>query len=142
MRNRREVKLEIPSEGSELAHIRAAVERFMDSHGFDENQIYHIKGAISEAVANAIEHGSPKGTDNRIVVTLEDDGDRLIAYITDQGKFKSRLSTFQPGAGYRGRGLFLMSALMDEVDIKETEHGTTLRLVKKRNRANLEEWTG
>lgn len=137
-----EVTVEIPSEGSQLARIRAVVEDFANDHGFDETQIYHIKVAVSEAVANAIEHGSPLGMENKVRVTLKDDGDGLIALITDEGKFRNRMRTFQPGASYRGRGLFLMSALMDEVDIKEAQEGTTLRLVKKRKPSGLEEWSG
>lgn len=142
-----EVVVEIPSEGSQLSRIRGIVEEFASEHGFNNSQIYHIKVAISEAVANAIEHGSdptlpPGDSRNRVIVKLEDEGDAVAAYVSDQGKFKSKLPTFQPGAGYRGRGLFLMSALMDQVDIDESEKGTTLRLVKKKSSTSGEELAG
>ncbi|MCL5292071.1 MAG: ATP-binding protein [Actinobacteria bacterium] len=135
-----EITIEIPSDGSQLSRVRTAVESFASDHGFDETQIYHIKVAVSEAVANAIEHGSPRGSANRVHIRLKDDGNKLVIDVTDEGRFRARLPTFQPGAGYRGRGLFLMSALMDEVDIRETDEGTTLRLIKKREAAGLEEW--
>lgn len=142
-----EVVVEIPSEGSQLSRIRAIVGEFASEHGFDESQIYHIKVAISEAVANAIEHGSdptlpPEDSRNKVVVKLEDEGDAVAVYVSDQGKFKSKLPTFQPGAGYRGRGLFLMSALMDQVDIDESDTGTTLRLVKKKAASEGSDWAG
>ncbi|MHB0976361.1 MAG: ATP-binding protein [Candidatus Aquicultorales bacterium] len=134
------IRLEIPSEGSQLSRVRSAAGKFAAELGFDEAQVYHIKVAVSEAVANAIEHGSPKGTANKVIVQFEDDGDKLVAQVTDEGQFRSKMPTFQPGAGYRGRGLFLMSALMDEVDIKETEQGTTLRLIKKKDSHIPADW--
>lgn len=127
-----ELKFEIPSEGSQISRARSIVGGFAAERGYDEAQIYQVKVAVSEAVANAIEHGSPKGSLNRVRIDLKDSRNMLVIEVKDEGRFKPRLPTFQPGGSMRGRGLFLMSALMDEVDIIESPNGTTLRLVKRK----------
>ncbi len=127
-----ELRFEIPSEGSQISRARSIVAGFAIDRGYDETLVYQVKVAVSEAVANAIEHGSPKGSLNKVQIDLKDSKDMLVIEVKDEGRFKRRLPTFQPGGSVRGRGLFLISAMMDEVDIIESPNGTTLRLVKRK----------
>lgn len=52
----------------------------------NENSIYDLKLAVGEACANAIEHGSPLGCRNEIVVTYSWSENELRVEIADQGK--------------------------------------------------------
>src|SRR3990172_5179017 len=121
-----------------LAVIRQEVEDLANNCGFSENDIYQMKVAVSEAAANAIEHGSPLGEKSSIHLMIECDGDKIVIEIADEGVFKARLPVTDGRPSHRGRGIFLMTALMDEVNITEGLTGTRVRLVKVKNKAALD----
>lgn len=132
-------ELNIPSHSRNLAQARREVEVTAEEcGGFSEAEIYQMKVAVSEAVANAIEHGSPLGEANQIFLTVQCDRDKLVIEIADQGVFKARLPVTEGRPSHRGRGIFLMTALMDEVKIIERQTGTVVSLTKLRNRAKGE----
>ena len=85
--------------------------------------------SISEAVANAVEHGAPC-EEGLISVSVYAEAGCLTTEIGDCGDF--RLAR-QPGNGLeeRGRGLPLMFALMDHVEIESIPGRTVVRLVKR-----------
>lgn len=132
-------ELNIPSHSRYLSRARREVEVAAEEcGGFGEAEIYQMKVAVSEAVANAIEHGSPLGEANQILLTVQCDQDRLIIEIADQGVFKARLPVTEGRPSHRGRGIFLMTALMDEVKIIERQTGTVVSLTKLKNQAEGE----
>lgn len=122
----------IPSQGCKVAEVRSKVADIARRFGFSDSEIFDIKVAVGEACANAVEHGSPEGRQNDVVVSCHIQGQALIIEVSDQGAFKPRFPTFDSRLNYRGRGLPFMLALMDDVEIKESEAGTTVRLVKLR----------
>lgn len=124
--------LRIPSQGSKVAGVRRKVADIARRFGFSDSEIFDIKVAVGEACANAVEHGSPEGRQNDVIVNCHVEGQALIIEVSDQGAFKPRFPTFDSRLNYRGRGLPFMLALMDDVEIQETEIGTTVRLVKLR----------
>ena len=98
--------------------------------GFDEDARYQVKLAMSEAVTNAIQHGSTSPQDPiRIAVGAE--GDALVFEILDTGRFRPRVRRGSE-IPESGRGLEFMRLVMDEVDVRAGTGGTLLRLVKRR----------
>lgn len=130
--------LRLNSDTRNLSLIRDEVEAMAASCGFDDNELYQLKVAVSEAAANAIEHGSPQGEQSTINVSIECDPEKISIEVTDQGVFKARLPVTNGRPSHRGRGIFLMTALMDEVNITEGLTGTKVRLVKVKNKATLD----
>ena len=124
--------LELPSQGIKLVKIRKFVEQLAYECGFNETDVFDLKVAVGEACANAIEHGSPHGRKNRIQIACAFENNCLVVEVIDEGVFKPRFPAFDSQLNYRGRGIPFMLALMDEVEIKESEDGTTVRLVKCR----------
>ena len=125
--------LEIPSQGNKLVKVRQFIERLAKECGFNESDVFDLKVAIGEACANAIEHGSPRGKRDVIKITYQFENDTAIIEVSDEGIFKPRFPAFDAQLNYRGRGIPFMLALMDEVEIKESPQGTTVRLVKIRS---------
>jgi len=125
-------ELEIPSRGRNLAKVRAFVEKVAVECEFNDSEVFEIKVAVGEACANAIEHGSPAGGADRVRVVCEYAEKCLEIEVIDEGLFKPRFPAFDSQLNYRGRGIPFMLALMDEVEIKESDEGTTVRLVKCR----------
>jgi anti-sigma regulatory factor (Ser/Thr protein kinase) len=97
--------------------------------GFDEEVRYHVKLAMSEAVTNAIQHGSESPRDEIRILAVEESG-ALVFEVVDTGRFRPRV-TRRGELPESGRGLEFMRRLMDEVDLRQTTYGTLLRFVKR-----------
>jgi anti-sigma regulatory factor (Ser/Thr protein kinase) len=113
-----------------LKEARDFAEHAAAEFGFDEDARYQVKLAMSEAVTNAIQHGSTSPQDQiRIAVGAE--GDALVFEVLDTGRFRPRV---RRGGEIpeSGRGLEFMRMVMDEVDVRAGTAGTLLRLVKRR----------
>jgi len=122
-------ELTLPAELSRLPDARSWADIAAEAFGFDEMVRYQIKMAVSEGVANAVEHGSASPSDE-IRLRAVAEGDSLAFYIRDTGSFVPRI----PPRGEmpeRGRGLAFLGQLMDEVDIKPSPVGTELRFCKR-----------
>ena len=116
-------ELERLSEAREFAHAVA------DELGFDDNDCYAIKLAMSEGVANAVLHGSEPG--DPITLSALIDGDLLVFEVVDTGQFVPRVAPPDEFAE-SGRGLDFVGALMDEVDLTPGPGGTVLRFAMRR----------
>ena len=106
-------------------------------------EIDEMAHAIIEACINAREHSGC--ADQRIylrfVGTFQGDGNpRIDVWISDHGRgfdvHEARSRRVKLGPSYkRGRGIQLMQAHMDEVEIRSGAEGTTVHMVKYENRS-------
>jgi serine phosphatase RsbU (regulator of sigma subunit)/anti-sigma regulatory factor (Ser/Thr protein kinase) len=112
-----ELHLTLPAEPRTLSHVRRVLRRWLNERGADDGDIAEMTIAVSEACANAIEHAyapSPAtfelhgwANNGDITVTVRDDGH------------------WRPPRGHnRGRGLSIIVAAMDDVQIDRTAEGT------------------
>ena len=98
--------------------------------GLNANACYEVKVAMSEAVTNAIQHGSSSPRDPiRIAVLAE--GAALVFEVLDTGRFIPRVMR-RGELSESGRGLEFMRVLMDEVDLRPVKGGTLMRFIKRR----------
>ena len=124
-------QLTIKADLSRLAEVRRFADRASRAYGFPPDVCYQIKLAMSEAVANAIEHGSTT-PDDPIRLQVVHEGDALAFYVSDGGTF------IEPSMVYdhdlmdeRGRGLGFIELLMDDVSINPSPEGTVIRFAKR-----------
>jgi len=89
-----------------------------------------VKLALSEAVTNAIQHGS-SSPDSPIRIFASEEAGALVIEVVDTGRFVPRV-TRRGDMPESGRGLEFMRLMMDEVDLRPTRRGTLLRMVKRR----------
>ena len=122
--------LRLPADPSQLAVARRFAEEAAERFGLDESGRYQFKLAVSEAVANAIEHGCPY-PDGTVGVELFEEPDSLTIEITDCGVFTTTMGE-QGSLPERGRGLAFMTVFVDELDILRGEDHTAVRLTKHR----------
>jgi len=122
-------ELQLTAELSRLPEARNWADEAAREFGFDEMVRYQIKMAVSEGVANAVEHGSSSSSDE-ISLRAVNEGNALAFYIRDTGQFIPRIAR-RGDLPERGRGLAFLGQLMDEVDIKPSESGTELRFCKR-----------
>lgn len=120
----------ISADVGRLKEARDFADHAAADFGLDEDARYHVKLAMSEAVTNAIQHGSASAHDEIRILALEEAG-ALVFEVTDTGRFRPRV--VRRGAmPESGRGLEFMRRLMDEVDLRSTADGTRLRFAKRR----------
>ena len=112
-----------------LKEARDFAERAAADFGLDGDACYDVKLAMSEAVTNAIQHGSSSPCDPiKIVVAVE--GGALVFEVLDTGRFVPRVMRHGE-LGESGRGLEFMRVLMDEVDLRPGDSGTLMRFAKR-----------
>ena len=100
--------------------------------GFGGMDLADIEIAVGEAVTNAILYGSPNAA-SRIVVSYGLAHSAFVIQIRDEGQ------GFDPGLvqmeedtdALGGRGIRLMRALMDQIDLHYNGRGMVARLIKK-----------
>jgi serine/threonine-protein kinase RsbW len=124
-------EMTIKADLSRLAEVRRFADRACRAYGFPPDASYQVKLAMSEAVANAIEHGSTTA-DDPIRLQVVHEGDALAFYVSDGGTF------IEPSMVYdrdvmdeRGRGLGFIELLMDDVSIDPSPEGTVIRFAKR-----------
>jgi serine phosphatase RsbU (regulator of sigma subunit)/anti-sigma regulatory factor (Ser/Thr protein kinase) len=102
--------------------VRRSLERFARRLGLDEDHRFSLLTAVGEALANAVEHAY-LGTPGLVRVNANAGDESLIVTVEDEGKWKPAQRREE-----RGRGLPLMRALMDGVEIRTHQARTEVRL--------------
>jgi serine/threonine-protein kinase RsbW len=108
---------------AELAPLRDDLRAWLVDHGLGEDTERSTVLAVSEAAANAVEHGY--GCDGAGVVTVKVSlqGDRLDVMVRDEGGWRDG-----PGDGDRGRGLAIMGSIMDRLSVERDDGATVVRM--------------
>lgn len=121
--NKTQYLLKIPGQTDNLELIRIFVSAVADKVGFEADDVSKIELAVDEACANVIKHAYLKETKEPIDVVIEIDYKKLAIIITDHGKgFDVKKISKQDVKDYiaemrvGGLGIYLMKALMDEVE--------------------------
>jgi anti-sigma regulatory factor (Ser/Thr protein kinase) len=116
-----------------LKDARDFAERAAADFGLDGDACYDVKLAMSEAVTNAIQHGSASPSDP-IQIAVDAEGPALVFEVLDTGRFVPRVMR-RGELSESGRGLEFMRVLMDEVDLRPGNSGTLMRFAKRRRQA-------
>ncbi|WP_086705866.1 ATP-binding protein [Streptomyces antimycoticus] len=135
--------LHLPREAASVPLARRLLLGTMETAGVDPEISYDLSVALSEACANAVEHGGRDGTGGDYRVTAYIDGDTCRIEVTDSGPgFAGRGAVRREGRtrnerrptgaprpqqprspappqAEHGRGLFLIEALTDHVRYRD-----------------------
>ncbi len=106
--------------------------------GFAEEDLHKITMSVREAAVNAVLHGNAYDPNKKITVAFVAANDSLAITITDQGKGLDEQNVPDPLAEENimktsGRGIFLIKAFMDEVNIRDLNPGTEITLIKHKS---------
>lgn len=107
--------------------------------GFDEDDQYKIGLAVHEGVMNAFQYGNQQRRERKIHVSFEMHEDKLEIRVIDQGAGFRIEDVPDPLAeenvlGDSGRGVLLMKAFMDEVDVFSSASGGAELVMAKRHK--------
>ncbi len=117
---------------ADVRRVREAREwaaRAAQDFGFEGDDCYQVKLAVSEVVANAIQHGS-SGPEAPIRLSIRAREAALDFEVLDTGVFVGTDEAANE-MSERGRGLELVAMMMDEVELTPGEDGTRLRFTKR-----------
>ena len=140
MTDARKLRLNLESTLDAVEAAELIVQRMADLNGFDGDQVYQIGMGVREAVANAVEHGNCLDASKRVSFDASIDEAALRVTVTDQGCGFDPDRVPDPSQGENllldsGRGLMMMRAFFDEVDVApRDDSGTRVRLVKYRTK--------
>jgi len=112
---------EFPAEPESLASMRGLLRRWLRHAGADDQQVAEIVTAAGEAATNAVEHAGAEG-DTPFEITGRVAGSSVLLTVRDSGEWRA------PRGEDRGRGLSLMRALMDSVEVEPGPRGTRVTL--------------
>ena len=106
----------------QLTDIRHQLAAWMRAATIPDDRVADIVLAVNEACANSIEHGYRGRKPGRVRVEGENDGARVHLRVIDSGSWKP--TPADPGV--RGRGLLLIRAVSDWLEMECTPTGTTV----------------
>ena len=118
-----------------LALLRARLRQWLPAAGISPGPATDIMIAAGEAAANAFEHataGRPAdAAPVQIALTARAAHTAVQLTVADTGSWQSPpADREQPAPGTRGHGVIFMHALMDDVTIDPSAHGTTVTMTK------------
>ena len=123
-----------PASPDYAAEVRQAVAHWMGVLGFDRGAVEDFQTAVTEAITNAVRHGSPGGSADQFHVSGFRRGDNsFVAEVSDSGPGLPTSGAHPPMPdpdALGGRGLPLMHVLADELEFLPAEAGLRVRLVK------------
>lgn len=117
-----------------LGEARERVHSLLEPLGYSSSQLFDIKVALGEALANAVRHGSPGEGEPSIRVCVAALADYVSIDVADAGTgFDGQHDAGDDLYACGGRGIMFMRALMDQVRFAPAAGGgTVVTLVKHR----------
>jgi len=112
------------AEPGELAPARAVLRAWLARTGAGMPMVRSVLVAAGEACANAIEHGH-RDTRGQVRLIGRVVGELVHITVTDTGRWRPEAADPDP---YRGHGLNLMRALMNQVKLNTDVNGTTVEM--------------
>ena len=110
-----------PRRPRRVADVRAFIDESGVSAILSPERVFDLKVTVSEACANAVEHGQ-----SEVRIMLWQLRDRVTAEISNVGRFVPRGRTSPEAAQqHRGLGLGLMLTLADEIQMNTKRRGRT-----------------
>lgn len=131
------LEFRIPADTRYVAVVRRGVRNLAESVGFAGEAITDMEVAVSEAVTNSVEHGSPNAAAGAVVVKCSASSDCFVVEVEDEATSDAAVvqtPCADPG-NERGRGVMMMRSLMDEFEDIHTENGIRVRMAKQKCKA-------
>ncbi|HEV7536102.1 MAG TPA: SpoIIE family protein phosphatase, partial [Acidimicrobiia bacterium] len=118
------LQLKVPALPGVLAPLRATLRRWLTRAGASETEVYELLTACGEACTNAIRHArGPARSEFEVQAAVADAV--VDIRVRDRGSWRES----RPGVG--GRGLPIIEAYVDDLDIVRGPSGTEVRMRRR-----------
>jgi anti-sigma regulatory factor (Ser/Thr protein kinase) len=119
-----QMRLRFPANPDVLASIRQLMRRWLNALGAGPDDVAAITLASGEACANAIEHAYAPGPAS-FELEAQHEAGVVTLVVRDSGRWRP------PRGTHRGRGMHIIEASMDELEVEITTAGTAV-LMRRR----------
>ncbi|MET9487251.1 SpoIIE family protein phosphatase [Nocardia sp. NPDC006630] len=119
--------VDVPSTAGELSGMRRKLKSWLTTAAVPHDAATDLIAAANEACSNSIEHAYLEGAAGRVLLTAETGVDTVTLVVTDTGTWRPQPSD----PGHRGRGITMMRALTDQLDIDLTGPGTRVAMTTR-----------
>lgn len=119
--------LEVDADPHSLPGLRREMRRCLTPLSLGSDRREEVVLAVDEAAANAVEHAYDPGEPGTVELTFWTETNALCVEVSDHGHWREPGLT-SPGFAGRGRGITLMSRLIDCVLIHHDARGTRVLL--------------
>jgi anti-sigma regulatory factor (Ser/Thr protein kinase) len=122
--------LDLPGATTSVPLARRAVTRWLaGAPAVTEDDVAAIRLAVTETLANAVEHGG-----GAVTLTAIRRHGSVLTVVRDRGRWptadRSLTAGLAPVTAVRGRGLALLGAYVDEVEVVATATGSSVAFVR------------
>jgi serine/threonine-protein kinase RsbW len=134
--NDRSVELLLESTLDSVDTAETATLKVAEELGFEEEDLHKIGMAVRECMVNAVVHGNRYNARKKVFFQVKPQPDAMSIVIRDEGEGFDLKSLPDPLAEENllrqsGRGLLLIQAFMDDLQIQRTEpRGTEVKMMK------------
>jgi anti-sigma regulatory factor (Ser/Thr protein kinase) len=118
------LRIESAATADQLADVRRRLTAWLQAADVQAAQAGDIVLVISEACTNCVEHAYRGHSVGSMLTEVTAVGDEVRARITDSGSWKPPAAN----PGNSGRGLVLMRAISDSMEMDTTPTGTTVNI--------------
>lgn len=135
-------RMVIASDLRNVQRVEKVTEKIASYMNFSDEDKDSLAIAVTEIVGNAIVHGNKKNIDKKVTIDFEYKDDKIMVTVEDEGagfNEKEIANPLEPENLLKesGRGIFIVRALMDKVDIIRGTTGTQVRLLKIKKQKSL-----
>ncbi|MEU8897562.1 SpoIIE family protein phosphatase [Nocardia sp. NPDC048505] len=118
--------LDVPAHPDQLAALRRRLKAWLAAAAVPHDLASDLVAAANEACSNSIEHAylGNGAAANQVTLIAECDTERVTILVSDTGHWKPRSAD----PGNRGRGIDMMRALTEDLEIDHAEPGTRVRM--------------
>ena len=127
------VALTIPARAEYIALCRLALSGLARVRALEPAVVADLKLALTEACSNSIRHAYGERHSGKVEVRYELDDEKLSVEVVDEGiGFDPELVAASVGGELDegGLGISIIRAIVDELDIRSTGSGSSLRFTK------------
>lgn len=128
------LRIEVPATADRLAQIRRRLLAWIEPIGAPDAVVADIVLAVNEACTNSVEHAYRDSDVGVLQVEASLEDGHIEICVADHGAW--RTPSTQPST--RGRGLPIMHATSDTLELSRTSSGTTVRITF--DAAGRQEW--
>jgi stage II sporulation protein AB (anti-sigma F factor) len=124
------LELVLPAVPRAARRARGLIQAVTATRDLSDSARHDIALAVGEALANAIQHGSPRGPSDAIGLRLTLFESGLVIQVLDHGCWGEEV-LHEETPSVCGRGLMLMRQLLDGVEVSPLSGGTAVFMLKR-----------
>ncbi len=122
-----EIVLKVPASLRLMSLVRSTVKNYLEIEKVNNSDISKLLSVVDELATNAVEHGYNYNENDKLVIKVIKDSDKIIIEVEDFGiGFQGEGNSKEEG----GMGLNIVRKIVDGIDMVKKDKGLMIRVFK------------